>query len=666
MADPSKATPLSVLLVEDSEDDAELILRELRRGGFSPRWVRVDTSESMRAALDQEERWDVVIADYRMPGFSGLAALRLLKERDLDVPFILASGVIGEDVAVEAMRAGADDYVMKRNLARLMPAIARELREAEMRRDRRRAREALERQLLFTRALSGSIGEGVCAIDPGGRLTFANPAAQRMLGASEAELIGRDLRELVHPRHEAERVLDVIRSRSSYHSDDDQVQRKDGRLTPVSLTASPLTDGSIEGAVLAFQDITDHKRQIEAGHFLAWASEGLAEQLDYERTLVRAASLCVPGIADACALVIGGEPHAFAHVAAGITDGQPSVRYRRADAAVERYLAPAAPLEEQARERPELLDLVAGSQALRVELEERGPFAAACAALRGGGASALGSLILLTGRARPPPDGPLARELADRIAMAIVNARLYHDAQQAIRARDEFLSIASHELRTPLTPLRLQLHDLVVRARARELASQPPERLTARLESASRQVDRLTGLVSNLLDVTRIVGGRVKLEPEQFDLVALVREVLERAEPEAQRGHYRVQLDGEGAIVGRWDRLRIDQVVTNLMSNALKYGQGHPIDVRVWREGDLALVQVRDRGIGISAEHLERIFHRFERAVSERAFGGLGLGLYIVRRLVEAHGGSVRVESEPGQGAAFTVELPIGPPASSA
>jgi signal transduction histidine kinase len=138
-----------------------------------------------------------------------------------------------------------------------------------------------------------------------------------------------------------------------------------------------------------------------------------------------------------------------------------------------------------------------------------------------------------------------------------------------------------------------------------------------------------------------------------------VRDVLERAEPEAQRGHYRLQLEASQPVLGRWDPLRLDQVVTNLLSNAMKYGEGKPIEIAVWREAESALVRVRDHGIGIPLDQIDRIFGRFERAVSERAYGGLGLGLYIVRRFVEAHGGRVRVESREGEGSTFTVELPL-------
>jgi PAS domain S-box-containing protein len=667
--DSNARTPLRVLIVEDSEDDAQLILRELRRGGLSPRWTRVDTAESMRTALEQE-RWDVVISDYKIPGFGGLAALGLLKQRDRDVPFILASGVIGEEVAVEAMRAGADDYVMKRNLARLPPVIEREVREAEVRRRRRRAEEALQRQLLFTRALSDSIGEGVCAIDRHGRLTFANPAAQRMLGWSEAELIGRELHEWVHPDRD-ERVcpiLDVMRSHAAWHGDDDVVRTKGGALIPVSLTASPLSDGLIAGggAVLAFQNIQERKRLLEAEHFLAGASEALAELLDWERALARTASLCVPAIADLCAVAVAADDESFLRVAVGVpdiggADAPAEVTRRRSDDASRPFLAPPSALEEHATAPAALLRFVAGSAGRYALLEESGPFASLRLALRSRGHT-LGSLVLLTRAGRAPPDAPLAQELAHRAAMAIDNARLYNEAQTAIRVRDDFLSIASHELRTPLTPLRLQIQDLLERSRTGRLAALPPERLTAWLESASRQIDRVARLVSNLLDVTRILGGRVVLEREETDLVAVVREVCERAEPEAARANQRIELDTDGPepVVGRWDRLRLDQIVTNVLSNALKYGEGKPIEVSVRRAGDHAILRVRDHGIGIPPEQIDRIFGRFERAVSERAYSGLGLGLYIVRRFVEAHGGTVRVESQPGEGSTFTVELPLG------
>jgi len=172
-----------------------------------------------------------------------------------------------------------------------------------------------------------------------------------------------------------------------------------------------------------------------------------------------------------------------------------------------------------------------------------------------------------------------------------------------------------------------------------------------------RNVERLSRLITNLLDISRIGEGRLALELEPVDLSDLVCEVAGRFEDELSRAGSTLQLDVPGPVVGRWDRLRLDQVVTNLVANAVKYGPGKPIEVWVRTDGDRVDLAVRDHGIGIPREAQQRIFERFERAVSDRHFGGFGLGLWISRRIVESLGGTIGVESEPGQGATFTVEL---------
>ncbi|MFP2961010.1 ATP-binding protein [Myxococcus sp. 1LA] len=255
-------------------------------------------------------------------------------------------------------------------------------------------------------------------------------------------------------------------------------------------------------------------------------------------------------------------------------------------------------------------------------------------------------------------DLAFAKELAHRAALSMENARLYAEAREAIRLRDEFMSIASHELKTPLTPLSLKLQAL-----ARELARHPgpiPRNVVeSYVDVGARQVKKLAELVGDLLDVSRIAAGRLSLAMEEMELGPLVREVVARYEPQAARTGSALQLDAEDlCIVGRWDRLRLEQVITNLVDNAVKYGNGKPIHVRLEPYDGGARLTVRDEGIGIAPEHLPRLFGRFERAVSERNYGGLGLGLYITRTLVEAMGGRVQVESTLGQGSLFTVVLP--------
>jgi signal transduction histidine kinase len=235
---------------------------------------------------------------------------------------------------------------------------------------------------------------------------------------------------------------------------------------------------------------------------------------------------------------------------------------------------------------------------------------------------------------------------------------LAEELREAVQSRDAFLSIASHELKTPLTPLSLKLQSL-----ARAIASAEPQRLLQRLpedmEVLQRQVRRLSDLVDTLLDVSRIATGHMTIQPEPVDIAALVREVADRFEPELARAGCRLQLDGEARRMGQWDPLRLDQVITNLLSNAVKYGMGKPIRVRIEGTGDRVRLVFQDEGIGISPEAIPRIFEKFERGVSDRHYGGFGLGLYVTRELVEAMGGKLSADSQVGAGATFTVELPL-------
>ncbi|MCP3099639.1 CHASE domain-containing protein [Myxococcus sp. K15C18031901] len=255
-----------------------------------------------------------------------------------------------------------------------------------------------------------------------------------------------------------------------------------------------------------------------------------------------------------------------------------------------------------------------------------------------------------------------ARASAERAGLD--HQRLASEAQAAVRVRDEFLSVAAHELRTPLTSLKLQLQLLF--RQLRQEARLDAGRLERSMETCERQTTRLSQLIDSLLDVSRLTSGRMELQLEELDLGEVVRELAQRFESEAQAAGVRLSVDASERILGRWDRLRLEQVITNLVSNALKYGHGAPVDVRVRGDTDVARLEVEDRGIGVAPEDARRIFDRFERAVSSRHYGGLGLGLFITRQLVEALGGRIAVESRPGQGSVFTVTLPLSGPGDGA
>jgi len=230
---------------------------------------------------------------------------------------------------------------------------------------------------------------------------------------------------------------------------------------------------------------------------------------------------------------------------------------------------------------------------------------------------------------------------------------------QAVRVRDEFLSIASHELKTPLTALDLQIRALRERLRASEGGTLSRADLEPKLTLLERQSMRLNTLINTLLDVTRITTGRMALSPERVDLAEVVRDIVTRSRELIDRSGSAVKVSGEASVVGTWDRLRTETVVANLLSNALKYGQGKPIEIAVARAGAVARLCVSDHGIGIPGDRQQRIFRRFERGVDEEHYSGFGIGLWLVQQAVDAHGGRIELTSREGEGATFVIELPV-------
>jgi PAS domain S-box-containing protein len=246
----------------------------------------------------------------------------------------------------------------------------------------------------------------------------------------------------------------------------------------------------------------------------------------------------------------------------------------------------------------------------------------------------------------------VTRDLTERRRAEMERVELAK-AEEAIRLRDEFLSLAAHELKTPLTVLQLQLDTLHNRVDESGL------RTAAKLQRASRSSERLANLVESLLDVSRIATGRFELDIKEFDIVESVSNVVDGLRPSAESARCDLTLDAAGTVVGAWDRVRLEQALTNLIANAIKYGAGKPIAVSVRRHGGEVMLQVRDHGPGVPETELERLFRRFERAASIRNYGGLGLGLYFIQAIVDAHGGSVTAHNMPDGGARFQITLPL-------
>jgi signal transduction histidine kinase len=221
--------------------------------------------------------------------------------------------------------------------------------------------------------------------------------------------------------------------------------------------------------------------------------------------------------------------------------------------------------------------------------------------------------------------------------------------------------VASHELKTPITTLSLQAQGLERMSRTTE--SIPAVLIQERAARIRRQTHRLTALVDRLLDVSRISYGRLMLHLEEVCLADLTREVMSRFD--TGEAGAPITLHAEPSVVGQWDRVRLDEVITNLISNAIKYGRGQPIEIRITADVDRARLEVVDRGIGIADSDQPELFHRFQRFVSDRDYGGFGLGLWISHQIVEALGGTLHVDSRLGEGSTFTVVLPRGGPSAT-
>jgi len=538
---------------------------------------------------------------------------------------------------------------------------------------RKRAEAESAQAASLLRAALEATTDGILVVDSSGRIVDYN---QRFL---ELWRIPPDVLESRENGRGIAFVLDQLRDPESFvakiralYADENAVSHdvlefRDGRIFERD-SRPQLVGGRAVGRVWSFRDVTVERRATRRATFLAAASKILAAPLDDVTPLDAIARMTVPWLCDWCNIVLVDDDGrarsaaAFHHDASQI----PLIRRLHPDLrknlAVARVIATGEPIVDNEL-NDATLDVPLDKAAVSLASEEMlgilrtlGIRARAAVPLRARG-QIIGAIIFASSdphRRYDNDDLTLMMDLGQRAALAIDNHRLYQASKQAVALRDEFLSIASHELRTPVTSLQLAVQSAIT------IGSDAPAGFLPRaFESAERQTRRLGRLVDALLDVSRIQAGRLELQREPTDLSAIVREVAALFSDDARRAGCEVRLELEDGVVGRWDRVRLEQVATNLLSNAIKYGAAAPIDLAVRRVDGRARLAVCDAGIGVPEAERNRIFERFERAVSAKHYGGLGLGLYIARSIIEAHGGTITVTSAPTGGARFVVELPF-------
>ena len=500
--------------------------------------------------------------------------------------------------------------------------------------DRRTPDDSPESTLGLLRAVLEASADGILVVDRLGELVTFNERfltlwhiprelAQRR---SDQEALEFVLPQLVDSKSFLERVHALY---ARPEADSFEVLRfKDGRV--FERYSRPHRIGAaIVGRVWTFHDVTERETLLARQTLLADASR-LLSSLDLEPALAALVQVAVPFLGWACAIDLVRGEGTRRIASAALPEAEP----------VPARATPVEQLVASFHEHDGRSEMVVP---LRQEDEDTRT------------TRVVGAIAFAARPDRPytADDLAIAEELGHRIELELDHERLVTALRDAVRTRDDFLSIAAHEIRGPLTSIRLAIDHL----RAADVPASQREHLLA---LAAREDRRLARFVDELVDLIRIRSGLLELEVEDdVDLSEIVREVVRRLDPELASSGSRVVLDLPAEPVrGRWDRFRTDQVMTNLLSNAVKFGVGKAIEISVRATAGTATVTVTDHGIGVAPELRERIFEPFERGVSVRHYGGLGLGLFIVRMIVTLLGGTVRVEPVDGGGSRFVVDLP--------
>ncbi len=524
---------------------------------------------------------------------------------------------------------------------------------------------ALKRSEERFRALIQHSADAIQLLSAEGNVLYSSDSVERVLGYKPEEIQGAGSAPFLHPDDLPlfmDRFTSLLQTPGGQVTLEYRVKHKNGSWVWIEATGSNyLQDPHIQAIVGNFRDITQRKKMEERQRLLYRASEKLTSSLDQQITLHEIAQMIVPSLADYCRIAVLDERQQIKEIAVHHIDPE---QLTLVQALYEQYKdnlnSPQGLQKLLETGQAELISDVSDSVLQQARQENPGMLAIIQAL---GLKSYMGTPLIardrvigaITFSSTEPQrhythdDLAFAQELARRIALTMDNGRLYSEAQRAITLRDDFISIASHELRTPVTSLKLYIQVL-----QKQFAGRGEESLARSFSKMDAQLNKLTLLIKDLLNVSRIELGKLDFQEDWLDLNEVVKETVEQIQPTTSKHHIRIEGEINQPVWGDGDR--IGQVLTNLLTNAVKYSpQADTIIVRLTTAQDGPVVSVQDFGIGIENEHLTHIFDRFYRVndPEEKTYPGLGIGLYIAQEIINGHGGTLTVESEKGKGSLY-------------
>jgi PAS domain S-box-containing protein len=649
---------------------------------------------------------DLIISDLSMPRMNGETMLHAIRANEgiKETPIVMLTAMLEDERRITLLREGAQDYLVKPfsveelrvrvdNLIaekRAREMLRQELRmqnkdvadlSMEIERRKRQLNQALidlrRSESRFRRLFDSNI-IGIISATISGIITEANEKFLSILGYTREDLVMTSINwQRITPdehRENDKRAIEQLLKNGVAEPWEKEYIRKDGTRVPVLLGLAMLEDSQVE-TVGFVVDLTEQRRAEDAQRFLADASSILVSSLDYQTIMQNLMAFCVPRFADWAALYMvdeadlrlveiaaadeqlqldladlkeqGIEASEFNDVRTAINNNKPIL--------IERVYQPAnwrANINLENREtQVSIISLQKAKSRIVIPLQAHG--------------RVIGAMLFNTAESNryyTQSDLALAQELANRAALAVDNTRLYAESQQAVRARDEFMSVAAHELKTPITSLR-GFSQLALK----QFKRPEPDyaRIQQSLDAIEFQSGKLAKLVAQLLGFARIQSGRLILEREMMDFAALTRNIIEEAR--LRTNEHTITLTAPDVFRIYADAIRLEQVVANLLDNAIKYSpEGGPVDAVLdvlpdpdKPERKIARLSIRDKGLGIPEEHRSHIFDRFYQAHRRRYLGGMGLGLYISREIVVMHGGQLVAEFPDDGGTRFVVTLPV-------